>query len=247
VVELAMRYGSPSIRVALRRLSALDVARILVLPLFPQHSAATTGSALERVEAEIDLRPDIPPTEVLPAFYAEPGFIAAWTELARPELEDFEPDFVLFSYHGLPERQVRAADPTGSFCLSHAGCCDAVEEPNRDCYRAQCFATTRALAAELGLAPTQYATAFQSRLGRTPWIGPHTDLLLPELAAAGHRRLAVVCPSFVADCLETLEEIGIRGRERWRELGGEELRLVPSLNASPAWVEAVARWVRTRA
>jgi len=247
VVELAMRYGAPSIRSALQRLCALDVARILILPLFPQYSAATTGSALERVEAEIDRRPEIPPIEVLPAFYEEPRFIAAWTELARPELESFRPDFVLFSYHGLPERQVKAADPTGSRCLADAGCCDAIEEANRDCYRAQCFATTRALVADLGLAPTHHTTAFQSRLGRTPWIGPHTDLLLPELAAAGHRRLAVLCPAFVADCLETLEEIGIRARQRWLELGGEEFRLVPSLNASPAWVEAVAQRVRTRA
>jgi ferrochelatase len=247
VVELAMRYGSPSIRRALARLCALDVARILVLPLFPQHSAATTGSVIERVEAEIDRRPEIPPIEVLPAFYAEPRFVAAWTELAQPELERFRPDFVLFSYHGLPERQLKAADPSGSRCLDRADCCETIEEANRDCYRAQCFATTRALVAGLELAPERHATAFQSRLGRTPWIGPHTDLLLPELVAAGHRRLAVLCPAFVADCLETLEEIGIRARQRWRELGGEELRLVPSLNASPAWVEAVAQWVRTRA
>jgi len=247
VVELGMRYGAPSIRGALQRLCALDVARILLLPLFPQYAAATTGSVLQRVEAEIDRRPDIPPIEVLPAFYAEPGFIAAWTELLRPELESFQPDFVLFSYHGLPERQLKAADPTGSHCLARTGCCDAIEEANRDCYRAQCFATTRTLVASLGLAPNQHATAFQSRLGRTPWIGPHTDLLLPELAAAGQRRLAVLCPAFVADCLETLEEIGIRARQRWRELGGEELRLLPSLNASPAWVEAVAQWVRSRA
>jgi ferrochelatase len=247
VVELAMRYGTPSIRGAFQRLCAMDVARILILPLFPQYSSATTGSVLARVEAEIDLKPEIPPIEILPPFYAEPRFIAAWTEVARPELESFRPDFVLFSYHGLPERQLKAADPTGNRCLGQAGCCDAIEGTNRDCYRAQCFATTRALAANLGLAPEHHATAFQSRLGRTRWIGPHTDLLLPELAAANHRRLAVLCPAFVADCLETLEEIGIRARQRWRDLGGEELRLVPSLNTSPAWVEAVAQWVRTRA
>jgi ferrochelatase len=247
VVALGMRYGSPSIRQGLQRLCALDVARILVLPLFPQYSSATTGSVVEKVEEEMDRRPEIPPIEVLPAFYAEPRFIAAWTEVARPELEAFRPDFVLFSYHGLPERQLKAADPSGEHCLAQPGCCESVAETNRDCYRAQCFATTRALAPELGLAPEQCATAFQSRLGRTPWIGPHTDLLLPELAAAGHRRLAVLCPAFVADCLETLEEIGIRARQRWRELGAEELRLVPSLNASPAWVEAVAQWARARA
>jgi ferrochelatase len=173
VVELAMRYGTPSIRSALQRLSAMDVARILILPLFPQYSAATTGSVLERVEAEIERRPEIPPIEVLPPFYAEPRFIAAWIELAQPELESFRPDFVLFSYHGLPERQLKAADPTGSHCLAHAGCCDAIEQINRDCYRAQCFATTRALVADLGLAPTH-----QHAVDR-PAYGP---------AAAGARR-----------------------------------------------------------
>jgi ferrochelatase len=167
--------------------------------------------------------------------------------VARPELDAFAPDFVLLSYHGLPERQVRAADASGSHCLARGGCCDALGAANRRCYRAHCFATSRALAAALGLAPDRTATSFQSRLGPTAWIRPYTETLLAERAAAGDRRLAVLCPAFVADCLETLEEIGIRARQRWRELGGEELCLVPSLNAHPAWVAAVAHWVRSRA
>jgi ferrochelatase len=246
-VELGMRYGAPSIRGALQRLCAGDVARILVLPLFPQYSRAATGSALAKLDQELEHAPELAPTEVLPPFYAEPRFIAAWTELARPQLEAFRPDFVLLSYHGLPERQVKAADPSGGFCLASEACCAAIVDANRDCYRAHCFATTRALAAALELDPERHASSFQSRLGRTPWIVPHTDRVLPELAAAGHQRLAVLCPAFVADCLETLEEIGIRAREQWSELGGQELLLVPSLNASPAWVETVAQWVRERA
>jgi ferrochelatase len=147
---------------------------------------------------------------------------------------------VLFSFHGLPERQVRRTDPTGAHCLATPSCCDSLVDANRDCYRAQCFATARALAARLGLAEGASTVCFQSRLGRTPWIKPYTDLFLPELAARGRKRLVAFCPAFVADCLETLEEIGIRAREQWLGLGGESLALVPSLNATAAWVDALA-------
>jgi ferrochelatase len=247
VVDLAMRYGRPSIRGALERLHAADVARILAVPLFPQYSSAATGSAVACLERELAQAPDLPPHEVLPPCYADPRFVSAWVEVARPALEAFAPDHVLFSYHGLPERQVKACDPSGSHCLETPDCCAAIGDTNRHCYRAQSFATTRAVAATLGLARDAHGTAFQSRLGRIPWIQPYTDEMLKELADAGHRRLAILCPAFVADCLETLEEIGIRARDAWREFGGEDLLLVPSLNDHPAWVDALARMVRERA
>ena len=247
LVELAMRYGTPSIRGALARLAAADLARILVVPLFPQFARATTGSIEALLRREVARLPELPPYEVLPPFYDEPLFVEAWRQVARPELDAFEPDYVLLSYHGLPERQVKATDPTGQHCLARPDCCDAIGAANRDCYRAHCYATSRALAASLELAPERHGTAFQSRLGRTPWIQPFTDVVLGELAFEGHRRLAVLCPSFVADCLETLEEIGIRGREQWSELGGEALHLVPCPNAHPAWAEAVAASIRVRA
>jgi ferrochelatase len=247
VVDLAMRYGRPSIRGALHRLHAADVARILAVPLFPQYSTAATGSAIACLEQELAAAPELPPHELLPPCYADPRFVRAWVEVAQPELEAFRPDHVLFSYHGLPERQVKATDKTGKHCLQAPGCCAAVGSANRDCYRAQSFATTRAVAAVLGLETDAHGTAFQSRLGRIPWIQPYTDEMLKELADAGHRRLAILCPAFVADCLETLEEIGIRARDAWRELGGEDLLLVPSLNDHPAWVDALARMVRERA
>jgi ferrochelatase len=151
---------------------------------------------------------------------------------------------VLFSYHGLPERQVRATDVGGAHCLASNTCCDALTEVNRNCYRAHCFATTRELARALDLGPEEHSVSFQSRLGRTPWIQPYTDHVLPELAARGFKRLSVLCPAFVADCLETVEEIGIRAREQWLELGGVELDLVPSLNSEPLWVEAVTAMIR---
>ena len=247
VVALGMRYGEPSIGSALEQLAQADVARVLALPLFPQYSTAATGSAVAKIHEELERATHLPPIELLGSFYADPGFIASFAEVARPHLEEFRPDFVLFSYHGLPERQVRATDASQSHCLERADCCDAVAAVNRNCYRAHCFATSRALAAALGLEAERYSVAFQSRLGRQPWIRPYTDHVLPELAARGIRRLAVLCPTFVADCLETLEEIGIRGRDQWLGLGGEELRLVPSLNAEPLWVETVAQWIRHRA
>jgi ferrochelatase len=244
VVELGMRYGNPSIPAALNKLLAVQPAKLVVLPLFPQYSSAANGSALERVQQVLNQQWNVPPVETVGAFYDDPGFIEAFTQVARHHLPPFRPDFVLFSYHGLPERHVLKSDVSGRHCLQTPTCCDAIVEANRYCYRAHCFATTRALVKNLGLAPDRHSVSFQSRLGRTPWVKPYTDQVLPELARAGKKRLAVLCPAFVADCLETVEEIGIRAREQWRALGGEELLLVPSLNAEPAWVETVARLVR---
>lgn len=243
-VELGMRYGAPSIAEAFARLEALGVARIVALPLFPQFASSSGGSAAEAVLRIAASRRNVPAIAVLGEFFDDPGFLGAWESVAAPELAAFAPDHVLFSHHGLPERHVRRADPGGQHCLASDGCCEALGPANRRCYRAQCFATTRALASRLGLRGDEHSTSFQSRLGRTPWIRPSTDEVLANLAARGVRRIAVVCPSFVADCLETLEEIGLRARERWVGVGGEDLRLVPSLNAHPAWVAALARMVR---
>jgi ferrochelatase len=243
-VELAMRYGEPSLRSALARLAAADVERLIVLPLFPQLSEAATASAVAKTRDELRRMGFSSPVEVRGAFYDAPGFIAAWGAVAGAPLAAFRPDHVLLSFHGLPERQVKRRDPTGRTCLASDACCDAIGADNRDCYRAQCFATARALARVLALAEGSWSVAFQSRLGPTPWIRPHTDRVLPELARRGVRRLAVMCPTFVADCLETLEEIGIRARDQWTQVGGEALLLVPSLNAEPAWAGAVADLVR---
>ncbi len=244
VVELGMRYGSPSLPSALAKLQAVNPSKIIVAPLFPQYSSAATGSALDRVYEILGKQWNVPAVETLEPFYDDPGFIAAFSQVARKHLDEFRPDFVLFSYHGLPERHVRKSDTTQKHCLASPGCCDAIGPANRYCYRAHCFATTRALAAALGLTAERHAVSFQSRLGRTPWIHPYTDQVLPELAKAGKKRLAVMCPAFVADCLETVEEIGIRAKQQWRSLGGEELLLVPSLNAEPSWIDAVAQMVR---
>jgi ferrochelatase len=245
-VALGMRYGNPSIDAALRELSDAGVSQLVVWPLFPQYSTAATGSALARVferarayrfERVISIGP----------CHADAGFVAACAAVARPALSAFRPDAVLFSYHGLPERQIRAADTSGRHCLASSDCCATLGSVNRNCYRAQCLATSVALAAALSLPDGTWSSAFQSRLGPTRWIDPYTDVELPRLAASGVRRLAVLCPAFVADCLETLEEIGMRAREQWLSLGGEDLLLVPSLNADPAWVAYAATRLRQAA
>jgi len=243
-VAMTMRYGKPSIRSGIASILSADVKRWIVLPFFPQYSAAATQSAVDAVTAELSRAGNTLPVEVLPAFYDDPAFIDAFAKVARPRLDAFGPDHVLFSYHGLPERQVKATDPGGMHCLTSEGCCDSIVDANRHCYRAQCYATTRSLSRALDLAPEAHSTSFQSRLGRTPWIQPYTDHVFPDLAARGVKRLAVICPAFVADCLETLEEIGIRGLEQWRACGGEELELIPSLNAETPWVDAVVAMVR---
>ncbi len=230
-VELAMRYGTPSIADALERLRACK--RVVVLPLFPQYAASSTATAVARVMELATAGWDVAPLDIVPAFHADPAFADAFAVVARPVLAEFGADHLLFSFHGLPERQIRKSGDER--CLASASCCD--RDPPPTCYRAQCFATARALADRLAV--TNYTVCFQSRLGRTPWITPHTDVVIEELAKAGVKRLAVMCPAFVADCLETLEEIGIRAKEQWQAAGGDDLVLVPSLNATPAWIEAV--------
>lgn len=242
-VAVGMRYREPSLRSAVDRLSSQGCGRMVVLPLFPQYSSAATGSAMEAALVEIGSRWNVPDVDTIGAFYDDDGFVGALAETVSPHLDAFGPDHVLFSYHGLPEKQVRKSDPTGTRCLEHPTCCDHIVEANAFCYRAQCFATTRAVASRLDLDAGTYSTTFQSRLAGQKWIEPYTDKELPRLHADGVRRLAVLTPSFTADCLETLEEIGIRGRAQWRELGGEDFLLVPCLNAQPPWADAVAAMV----
>jgi ferrochelatase len=245
-VLLAMRYGRPSLEEAVRAIGEARCEEVLLVPLYPQFALASTASALAKARRLLGALPQPPRTQSVGAFFAAPGFLSAWEARLRAALEQSGPvDEVVFSYHGLPERQVQATDATGAHCLAAASCCDAVGPNNRDCYRAQCFATSRALAQRLGLA--SHSTCFQSRLGRTPWIQPFSDQLVPGLVAQGKKRVLVACPSFVNDCLETLEEVGGRLRESFKAAGGEALHLAPCLNDHPAWLEALAQLCRTNA
>lgn len=243
VVRPAMRYGRPSLAEGVRAMAEAKVDRWVVAPLYPQYSLAATESSLAQARREARRYPGLPAFVALPPFYEDPLFLDSFVETALPSLQSFGFDHVLFSFHGLPERQVKRTDDTGRFCLSSSSCCDGIVTANARCYRAQCFATARGLAARLGLPSEQYTVCFQSRLGRTPWIRPFTDELLVELPRKGVRRVAVFCPSFVADCLETLEEIEIRGKQSFVESGGGSLFLIPSLNSSERWADSVSRMV----
>jgi ferrochelatase len=239
----AMRYGQPSIREALHRFKKEGIQEVVVFPMYPQYSLAATESSICKVREEARACGFSGNFRIVPAFYSHPQFVDSFGGLATQSLQDFKYDHLLFSFHGLPERHCKKTDQTGSHCFSSPDCCAVIADVNRDCYRAQSFATAHAIAKQMGFTSQdfgrRYSVSFQSRLGRTPWIRPYTDLVFPELVAQGVKRLAVMCPSFVADCLETLEEIQIRGREMFISAGGEDLRLVPSLNSSDSWAEAV--------
>lgn len=243
-VELGMRYGSPSISEGLQKLREGGATDLVIFPLYPLNAASTFSTTAERVYEEVAERWEVPPITTVKPFFHREGFLDAFAARAREVIAESGADHVLFSYHGLPERHMLKSDPTRAHCLASASCCESLVTANRGCYRAQSYFVSRELAARLGLGPSQYSVSFQSRLGRTPWIKPYTDVLLVELAERGVKRLAVVCPSFVADCLETLEEVAIRARESFLEAGGEELVLVPSLNADEAWVREAESIVR---
>ena len=230
-VALGMRYGNPSIEEALTSLSDCD--NLYILPLYPQFSSAATGSSIEKILSLIAPQTVQPSLKLVRDFYQHPGFINAQAELIQPYQSTH--DYILFSYHGVPERQIVKAG-CDKPCLN---VCPPVTTDNQACYKAQCYQTTQAIVNKLQIEPEKYGVSFQSRLGKTPWIQPFTDQVLPELAKQGIKRLAVTCPSFVADCLETLEEIGLRAQEQWKNLGGDELSLIPCVNDSDLWVDAI--------
>ncbi len=241
-IELAMRYQEPSIKQALHRLRDLNVSEIFVLPLFPQYAFATTGSIHTAVMKHLNLWLEIPKIILLDSFPTYAPMISAFCQLIR-EKDYQEYDHLLFSFHGLPQRQLKKANRHG-YCLSSKECCQQLTDKNAMCYSAQCHATAQAIAKELGIDQSQYSLSYQSRLGREPWLQPYTVEHIKELYQNGVRRLLVVCPSFVCDCLETLFEIGCELKHDFLKLGGEQLELVPGLNNHPDWIEAVKQLIR---
>lgn len=239
-VALAMRYGEPSIEEVLRRLAQDGVKRATLAPLYPQFADSTVTTVLEEASRvvkrhRLDLQLD-----VIPPFYDRPEYISALAESVRPYLDQGY-DHLLLSYHGLPERHIVKADPTSRHCLCSPDCCQKADDAVRNrCYRAQCVKTSESLAAALNIPRDSWSMAFQSRLGRAKWIEPYTDETLKTLASKGVRKLLVACPAFVADCIETLEEIGIRGREIFCAAGGEDFQLIPCLNDQPKWTQSFA-------
>ena len=238
-LELAMRYGQPSIQKSLEQLK--HCGQIIVLPLFPQYSSAATGSAIEKVLREVKGRWNLPRLSIIDSFYNRVAFTAPLARLIAPYMQDKDA-FLLLSYHGLPERHLDKSDCQAT--CDRRGSCPNMTDQNYFCYRAQCYQTSRAVAHALSLSPTRYMSTFQSRLGRIPWIKPYTDQVLIELRERGVKDLVIACPAFVADCLETLEEIGIQARQQWLDLGGRHFSLVPCVNDQDDWAEGVAGLIR---
>jgi ferrochelatase len=252
-VHLAMRYGKPSIESQLLEIAENKaIEEVFYIPLYPHYADSTVTTSIreaERVIAEHQLKLRL---RVKPPFYNESDYIDALVENAAPYLferkasDDESPSsdlpHLLFSYHGLPESHLTKADPTGKHCLKSADCCATASSAHRQCYRHQVLETTRLFVEKAGLAPSQYSVAFQSRLGRAKWLEPSTENTLIELANKGIKNLVVICPAFVTDCLETLEEIAIRGEEVFLEAGGRSLKLAPCLNLHPDWVNVIVNW-----
>lgn len=239
-VGLAMRYQDPSIPDALRQLAQQGAEEVLVVPLFPHYAMSSYETAVVRVrEVAAKLAPGMK-IHVQPPFYDHPDYVRALVASASEALSRGY-DHLLFSFHGIPERHVRKADPTGCHCLARPDCCQTPSPAHDTCYRAQCYKTVAAFVREAGIAPGRYSVSFQSRLGREPWLKPYTDYELPRLAQSGAKRMVVMCPAFVSDCLETLEEIGMRGRESFLGAGGIEFTLVPCLNDHPLWIQALEK------
>ena len=242
-VVLAMRYGNPSITQGVQQLKEAGCDDWVVAPLYPQHALSTSESSWQAVCNEVRraYHGQAEPTlHELSAFYDNKHYISALQKITMRSLAGFNADHVLMSYHGLPVRQLRAPVCNQCSCDRLQQPCPPVTGKNKDCYRAHCFATSEALAQAVGLSQDQYTVSFQSRLGRAQWIGPDTESVIEQLYEKGVRRLAVAMPSFVVDCLETLEEIGIRLREDWLAMPDTEFHLIPCLNADSEWVTSFA-------
>ena len=240
-VELAMRYQNPSIASALDKLLAKQVSEIIVFPLFPQYASASTGSVHEEVMRLLSKKQVIPVVKMVNSYYDNPGMIDVFVDNAKKyDLNAY--DHILFSFHGIPQRQMKKADAC-NHCLKTEDCCSTISIKNQFCYSAQCHATGHAIAVKLELDKNQYTICYQSRLGNDPWMQPYTSDIIEERAEKGNKRMLVFCPAFVADCLETTIEISTEYKELFIEKGGKELDLVESLNDHPMWIKAVKEMV----
>jgi protoporphyrin/coproporphyrin ferrochelatase len=244
IVELAMRYQTPSIQSVLDKMMQQQVSKIIVLPLFPQYASATTGSVHEEVMRCLSAYQIVPELSFINSYYDNPNLISAFVDKSKDYLlENYE--HVLFSFHGLPKRQLRKADTCGH-CFRSENCCENISIKNQHCYSAQCYSTAQAIAQKLAIPKEKYTICFQSRLGRDPWLQPYTSDILKQRYKLGDKNILVFCPAFVSDCLETTIEIGEEYAEEWHELGGERLDLVEGLNDSPIWADTVCELLKDR-
>jgi len=242
-VELAMRYGNPSIKSGIQKLANKGVTEIYLIPLYPQFAMATTETIV--VLANQIIKKQFPNIKIIdvPAFYKQPDYIEALSNSIKKHLEKTKPDHLLFSYHGVPERHIKKSDVTKSHCKIDGSCCNSPSAAHEFCYRHQCYETTKLVADKLNLNEGFFSTSFQSRLGRDPWLQPYTDKTIDDFAQNGVKNLAVVTPAFVSDCLETLEEIGMEAKHSFKENGGIDFSTIPCLNDDDAWVKTLASWI----
>ncbi len=258
-VYMAMRYGNPSIESQVLAISKNpEIKEILFAPLYPHYAESTFLTSVNEIKRAIADNQLNLKLAIKPAFYNDPDYINALVESCAPyiferaiqssEANSVETTHngphVLFSYHGLPEIHLTKADPTGSHCLKNNDCCTTPSAAHQTCYKHQVLETTRLFIEKAGLTPDQYTISFQSRLGKAKWLEPSTENTLKKLAERGIKDLVVICPAFVTDCLETLEEIAIRGKKTFIQAGGQSLRLIPCLNDHPDWVDAVSKWCK---
>ncbi len=243
IVKLAMRYQNPSIHSKLEEFKVSGINKLIVIPLFPHYASASTGSVFEKVFSELSAWQVMPELRIVNYFYHYPRLIDGFVQNAKKYMQEHGYEHFLFSYHGLPERQIRKGDCHGDVC-KFSTCCNQITPKNQHCYRAQCFETTRLLVKELGLKEGTYTTSFQSRLGRDPWIKPYSDYKIKELVESGIKSILAFSPAFVSDCLETTIEIGEEYRELFEEYGGEKWQLVESLNDSENWIELLEELVK---
>ena len=242
-VALGMRYGSGSIEEGLRQLRDKGVDQVLLVPLYPHYAMSSYETVVVKaLEVGAEKFPDMEIT-TMPAFYSNPDYIKVLSDSIADYLKEFEYDHVLFSYHGIPERHIRKSDPTHFHCKIDGSCCFTNSVAHHTCYRHQCYDTTELVRQNLGLPGEKVSTSFQSRLAGDPWLKPYTDYEFERLAKEGKARLAVITPAFVSDCLETLEEIAMEGKEEFQEAGGSEYIHIPCLNDRDDWVALMSRWI----
>ena len=243
-VALAMRYGTMTIEKGLQELREKGVTEVLLLALYPQYAMASTTTIWELADELVRTKfPEMKLTKV-PAFYNKPDYIQALANSIKKHLNTFEYDHLLFSYHGIPKRHIRKTDVTKSHCAIDGSCCNTPSPAHEFCYRHQCYETTKQVVKLLGIPEGKYSQTFQSRLAGDKWLTPYTDVEINKMPEKGIKKLAVVTPAFVSDCLETLEEIAMEANEQFLHHGGEEFMAIPCMNDDDEWCGVVANWVK---
>ena len=242
-VALGMRYGTMSMKNAFQELHDQQVTEILLVPLYPHYAMSSFETVVEKAKELIKKEFQSIKMDVLQPFYKHPDYIHVMSQHLKAALEGFDYDQILFSYHGIPERHILKSDTTQSHCKIDGSCCEISSEAHKTCYRHQCFETTKGIVKELQLEEGKYRNSFQSRLLKDPWLKPYTDHELERMAEGGIKRLAVITPAFVSDCLETLEEIAMEGKKEFLDRGGEDFIHISCLNEDKAWVEVMKQWI----